>query len=72
MGNNRKTLVESLITNQGPLNGSYETYWPFNAEDTPRNAERLTGSSANFLVNHSVLRRDILHPPPNSQIMQGR
>lgn len=55
MGDNRKILLESLITNQGPLNGSYETHWPFNGEDAPINAERLTISSANFLVNHSIL-----------------
>lgn len=35
MVDNHKALLESLITNQGPLNGSYETHWPFNAEDTP-------------------------------------
>lgn len=59
MGDNRKILLESLITNQGPLNGSYETHWPFNGEDAPINAERLTISSANFLVNHSILLCDI-------------
>lgn len=53
MGDNHKILLESLITNQGPLNGSYETHWPFNGEDAPINAGRLTSSSANFLVNHS-------------------
>jgi len=35
MADNHKALLESLITNQGPFNGSYETHWPFNAEDTP-------------------------------------
>lgn len=55
-GYNRKTLLQSLITNQGPLNGSYETYWPFNAENTPRLAGWLTVSRANFLVNCFVLR----------------
>lgn len=59
MGDNHKILLEGLITNQGPLNGSYETHWPFNDEDAPINAERLTSSSANFLVNHSLLRCDI-------------
>lgn len=33
-GYNHKTLLQSLITNQGPFNGSYETYWPFNAKNT--------------------------------------
>lgn len=56
MVDNHKAFLESLITNQGPFNGSYETYWPFNAEDTPRHAGRLTDSRANFLVNRSVLR----------------
>lgn len=36
MMDNHKAFLESLITNQVPLNGSYETHWPFNAEDTPR------------------------------------
>lgn len=61
MGDNHKILLESLITNQGPLNGSYETHWPFNGEDAPINAERLTSSSANFLVNHSLLLCDIFY-----------
>jgi len=56
MADNHKALLESLITNQGPFNGSYETHWPFNAEDTPRRAGRLTDSRANFRVNHFILR----------------
>lgn len=35
-GYNHKILFQSLITNQGPFNSSYETHWPFNAENTPR------------------------------------
>lgn len=56
MADNHKALLESLITNQGPLNGSYETHWPFNAEDTARRAGRLTDSRANFLVGRFALR----------------
>lgn len=58
MVDNHKALPESLITNQGPLNGSYETHWPFNAENTTRRAGRLTASRANFLVSRFVLRND--------------
>lgn len=55
MADNHKALLERLITNQGPFNGSHETHWPFNAEDTTRHAGRLTGLRANFLVRPFVL-----------------
>lgn len=60
MVDNHKALLESLITDQGPLNGSYETHWPFNAEDTARHAGRLTDSRANFLVSRFILRNTLV------------
>lgn len=62
MEDNRKALLESLITNQGLFNGSHETYWPFKTEDAPGNVGGLTSSSANFLVNHSAFRSTLSHP----------